>query len=196
VSDTSSFLREHPFGHTEFLVGRARGGSQTAWQELHRRYHTMLVAQLQARIPGFARRRFDAEDVLQAALIRAWQSIDSFEYRGEGSFRRWLATLVVNTFRSELEAQQAERERGHETEVEPGTISAVAHGRDGELGLERAAMLEALGQLSDEDRDILIQRHFEELSFEAIAASQGCKRERARQMYSLAFGRLQRRLRA
>jgi RNA polymerase sigma-70 factor (ECF subfamily) len=196
VSDTSSFLREHPFGHTEFLVGRARGGSQTAWQELHRRYHTMLVAQLQARIPGFARRRFDAEDVLQAALIRAWQSIDSFEYRGEGSFRRWLATLVVNTFRNELEAQRAERERGHETEVEPGAISAVAHGRDGELGLERAAVLEALGQLSDEDRDILIQRHFEELSFEAIAASQGCKRERARQLYSLAFERLQRRLRA
>ena len=196
MTDTSSFLRENPFGHTEFLVGKVRGGSQAAWEELYRRYRTMLVAQVQARIPGFALRRFDAEDVLQTALTRAWQNIDSFEYRGEGSFRRWLATLVVNAFLNELKRQRAEREGAHETEVEPGQVTAAEHARDRELGQQSAAMLEALGQMTDEDRDILIQRHFEELSFEAIASIQGCKREQARQHYSQAFERLQQRLRA
>jgi RNA polymerase sigma-70 factor (ECF subfamily) len=194
VTDTTSFLRDHPVGHTDFLVGKARGGSQTAWQELHRRYHKMLVAQIQARIPGFARRRFDAEDVLQAALTRAWQNIHAFEYRGEGSFRCWLATLVVNTFLGELKAQRAARARAHETEAEPAPIDAAAHVRDGAVHAQRSAMLEALGEMSDEDRDILIQRHFEELSFDDIAAIQGCPRARARELYSQAFGRLQRRL--
>ena len=198
MGDTSGFLRENPFGHTEFLVGKARGGSDSAWREIDRRYHTMLMAQVQARIPGFARRRFDAEDVLQTALTKAVQSIGSFEYRGEGSFRCWLATLVVNTFQNELKSQRAAREQPHETEVEHELDARMVHASQqaSQLGQRRTAMLEVLGELSDEDRDILIQRHFEELSFDAIAAIQGCKREQARQLYSLAFERLQRRLRA
>ena len=56
-------------------------------------------------------------------------------------------------------------------------------------------MLEALGQLGEEDRDILIQRVFEERSFEAIAESLECPRERIRQLYAVAIQRLQRELR-
>jgi DNA-directed RNA polymerase specialized sigma24 family protein len=51
-------------------------------------------------------------------------------------------------------------------------------------------MIEALGQMDDVDRDILIQRHFEGLNFEQIAAIQGCKREKARTLYNQASKRL------
>jgi DNA-directed RNA polymerase specialized sigma24 family protein len=57
-------------------------------------------------------------------------------------------------------------------------------------------MLEAMGKLSDEDRDILIQKNVEELSFDAIAAVLGCSRERAREKYATALERLERRMRA
>src|SRR5262245_52676102 len=111
MGDTTRWLRDHPIGNTEFLVDKAKAGSQTAWNEIYKRYRTMLVANVQARISGYARRRFDSEDVLQLAFFRAWQCIQSFEYRGEGSFRRWLATLVVNTFRNE--DKRRKDEHGH-----------------------------------------------------------------------------------
>ena len=57
-------------------------------------------------------------------------------------------------------------------------------------------MLEAIGQLEEEDRDILIQRHFEDMTFDEIARIQECPRERARTIYAQALARLQRRLRA
>jgi RNA polymerase sigma-70 factor (ECF subfamily) len=192
VDSTTSFLRKNPDAHTEFLVGKARAGSETAWRELFSRYRKMLVAQVQARIPGFARRRFDAEDVLQAAFVRAWRNIESFEYRGEGSFRRWLATLVVNTFQTELRSQG--RAEHQESETELSRVADQAALREGELDRERVAMLEAMGELGEEDRDILIQRVFEELSFDAIAEIMGCGREAARQLYTQAVQRLQRRL--
>jgi len=193
VSGTSKYLGENP--GTEVLVGKAKEGSQTAWREIHRRYRTMLVAQVQARIPGFARRRFDADDVLQEALLKVVQDIHAFEYRGEGSFRCWLATLVVNTFRNELRKQRAEHEKHPETAVRP-EHEHEAGKRSCEIDERKASMLEALGQMTDEERDILIQRHFEERTFDDIASILGCKREMARQKYSLAFERLQKRLRA
>ena len=98
MEDTTEFLRKNPEGHTEFLIERARSGSSTAWREIYRRYRKMLIVQIQARIPGYARRRFDEEDVLQQVLAKVYACIESFEYRGEGSFRRWLARLIVNEF--------------------------------------------------------------------------------------------------
>lgn len=189
MGDTSSNLRDRQIGNTEFLVGKAKAGSEAAWKEIYARYKTMLVAQVQARIPGFARRRFDADDVLQVAIMRAWQSLPDFEYRGDGSFRRWLATLVIRTFDSAL------RDGRPDVGAEERGLSKVEDESSGlslELRQERVAMLEALGKMDDEDRDLLIQRHFEELSFEQIGEILGCSREKARGLYTLAFQRLQR----
>ena len=190
MSDSSN-LRDTSSGHTDVLLSRARSGSEEAWNILYLRYRRMLIAHVQARIPGLARRRFDAEDVLQTAVTRAWQNLDTFQYDGEGSFRRWLATLVVNSCLNELRgawpalevpalvlAEQEERE---------------AHARN-QLDETRSSMLEAMGQLSAEDRDILIQRHIEELSFDAIAEIQSCTREKARALYASALERLERRM--
>lgn len=192
MGETSSYLRDHPAENTEYLVNKAKAGSQAAWERIYAQYRKMLIAHVQARIFGFARRRFDAEDLLQIAFKNAWMSIRDFEYRGEGSFRRWLATLIVNAFQNELRHPHVEAapNEGGELEALPVPQAEV------ELGVDRTAMLEALGLLDDEDRDILIQRHFEELSFEDIARIQGCARESARTIYAQALKRLQRKLRA
>ena len=189
MGETSSDLRNKRIGNTEFLVGKAKAGSEAAWKEIYARYRTMLVAQVQARIPGYARRRFDADDVLQTAFMRAWQSIPDFEYRGDGSFRRWLATLVIRSFDS------ARRNRRPDARADEGGLERVedeSSGLELETCQERAEMLEAMGGMSDEDRDILIQRHVEELTFEQIGEVLGVPRESARQQYMQAFRRLQR----
>ena len=38
----------------------------------------------------------DVKDVLQEAFIKAFQSMDRFSWRGEGSLKAWLTRIVVN----------------------------------------------------------------------------------------------------
>ncbi len=192
MGETTRFLREHPEHNTEFLVAKAKENSQDAWRILLERYHTMLIAHVRVRIPGFARRSFDAEDALQIACMKAHEAIGDFTYRGEGAFRRWLATLAVNAFRSELRKRSHEHAQiaGGDEALEDLPESETRAGVDAQL----AAVLEAMGGMSEEDRDILIQRDFERMTFEEIARTEGWPRERARTLYLEAFKRLQGRL--
>ncbi|HEX6885049.1 MAG TPA: sigma-70 family RNA polymerase sigma factor [Planctomycetota bacterium] len=181
---------------TDLLLGRARGGDQEAWRRLFERYRKMLRAHVEARIRGFARRRLDADDVLQAAFTRAWQQIERFEYQGEGSFRRWLARVVVNTCNDELAANWSGSLQEGATEQALADQAERAAQEWDERENRRIAMMEAMGQLEEEERDILIQRIVEELSFEAIGRNLGCSREKARELYAAAQQRLVRRMSA
>ena len=41
-------------------------------------------------------RREDTEDVVISAFNKAFSKLENFEYRGEGSFQKWLNTIAVN----------------------------------------------------------------------------------------------------
>jgi RNA polymerase sigma-70 factor, ECF subfamily len=175
---------------TDVLLGQAKSGSQDAWKRLFQRYHKMLLAHVQARIRGLARRRQDAEDLLQAGFLRAWQKIESFVYEGEGSFRRWLATVVVHTCLNELEKRRTGL-------LQSGSLAdhdQLQAQQRSDQEERRVAMIEAMGGLDEEDRDVLIQRVVEELGFEEIGKNLGCSREKARERYAAATERLARRV--
>jgi RNA polymerase sigma-70 factor (ECF subfamily) len=191
MGDTSSYLRDNPVGNTEFLVGKAKEGSQAAWEEILERYRKMLRMHVRARLK-LARRDSELDDVLQSAFLKAFQHIAKFEYRGEGSFRRWLATLVVRTYLNEIKA------RGPESGANDGALEHLEDEASTSRlaqSSEQTALLEALGKLDDEDRDILIQK-MEDLSFERIAENLGVSREAARKRYALAQERLLRLMQA
>jgi RNA polymerase sigma-70 factor (ECF subfamily) len=175
------------------LVGRARGGSQAAWDAIYARYRKMLLAHVQARLPGFARRRLDAEDVLQTALLRAWQGLDTYEYRGEGTFRHWLARIVSNTCVDLVKNEGSAVLQVLETAALERGAAKEAHDMD-ERERRKDALLEAMGQMSEEDRDLLIQRNVEMLSFSAIGDILGFSREKARELYAAASDQLRRRM--
>lgn len=194
MEDTANFLRQNPDGHTEFLVDRARAGSAAAWTEIWRRYRKMLVVQIQSRIQGYARRRFDEDDLLQEVFAKAWTHIQSFEYRGEGSFRRWLGTLIVNEFRSKMKSQPVEHVRSApEDHHLSGEVDPDAPGQE-QLAEDQATLLENMGQLDDEDRDLLSLRYFEDRTWDEIALVFECSRDTARQRFDRAMARLERRM--
>ena len=184
MGDTSSYLRDHPIGNTEFLVGKAKEGSQAAWEVILDRYRKMLKVHVRSRLGA----GFEPEDVLQTAFMKAFQHIETFEYRGEGSFRRWLATLVIRSCANERKVRRPE------TDVDGALEHVEDQGSSSKLEqyTEQASLLEALGKLDDDDRDILIQRKIEELSFEKIGENLGVSREAARKRYALAQERLRR----
>jgi RNA polymerase sigma-70 factor (ECF subfamily) len=72
----------------EELARRARAGSLKCFDELARRYQVPLMRLIQRQSPS----RHDAEDVIQEAFLRAWQSIGS--YREGAPFKPWLYIIA------------------------------------------------------------------------------------------------------
>ncbi len=184
---------------TQDLLRRARRGSNVAWEVFYRRYRRFLIFAVQMRIPGFAQRQFDAEDVLQSAFLSAWQEIQSFEYRGEGSFRSWLRGIVVNHFRNKLRAHERRRQQmlvesqamGSDELADDRTSSndpaaAAARAED------EARFIQKLRELSEEDQEILGMRIFERLAWSDIGAIIDCDRVTARRRCGEAVKRLER----
>lgn len=108
---------------TEELVRAARAGDELAWARIGERYRSALRFLMRGRIPPFARRRFDTDDLYQSALFRAFREIDTYEYRGEGSFRRWLVRILMNRLMSRLrELNAGRRDVGREEQVASGIV--------------------------------------------------------------------------
>jgi len=72
------------------LLSEARSGDEEAFAELCLRYRGILMN----KIYRIVRHREDAEDVLQEALLKAYQHLDSF--RGACRFSTWLTRIGIN----------------------------------------------------------------------------------------------------
>jgi RNA polymerase sigma factor (sigma-70 family) len=118
----------------------------------------------------------DAEDVIQDACLRAFQSL---EYYSGGNARAWLMTITRNvafTFLARrrslglvLSGDQPEAERVMDLEPDPratpeATVIAKA---------EAAALEAAIAQLPAVYREALVLREFNELSYKEIAELTG-----------------------
>ncbi|WP_010251530.1 RNA polymerase sigma factor [Myroides injenensis] len=74
------------------LVKRLVEKQQSAWKELYQSYSGRLAYACSRYLSN----EDDVQDVLQESFIKMYHSIDSFEYRGEGSLRAWLTRIVIN----------------------------------------------------------------------------------------------------
>ncbi|MEW6072636.1 MAG: sigma-70 family RNA polymerase sigma factor [Planctomycetota bacterium] len=182
---------------TQDLLDRARNGSQVAWEVFYRRYRAFLVFAVRMRLPGFAQRSFDAEDVLQSAFLSAWQEIQRFEYAGEGSFRNWLREIVLNNFRNKLRHHGADQ-RAMEAGFQKRAAASSEGERDEDPALhtakeeEEARLLGKLSELPGEDQEILGMRIFERLSWTEIGKILKCDRATVRRRCVEAIKRLER----
>jgi RNA polymerase sigma factor (sigma-70 family) len=75
----------------ETLIEACRQGSRSAYELLYRRYgYSLYSCALR-----YVSNRHRAEDVLQEALIKIFQSIHTFQH--EGNFEGWLKRIVIRT---------------------------------------------------------------------------------------------------
>ncbi len=74
------------------LLERARNGDRVAVREIYDRFSGYLAATCARFLPDPR----DQKDVLQESFVKIFTSLDSFDFRGEGSLKAWMRRILVN----------------------------------------------------------------------------------------------------
>lgn len=74
------------------LLDAIHRGDRQALRRLYDRFSAYVMA-ISLR---YIHDREDAKDVMQESFIKIFNSINGFEYRGEGSLKGWVSTVVMN----------------------------------------------------------------------------------------------------
>ena len=155
-------MREDP-GDDKDLVARLRAGEPRAFEDLVRGY--------QHRVFGVAFRmlnnRAEAEDIAQDVFLRVHRAIGAF--RGEARLSTWLYGITSNLCLNRLVSADRTRMRHDEEAV----MRAPSDAADATAAMERseveAALRQAIAELPDERRIVIVLRDLEGLSYEEIA---------------------------
>jgi len=91
------------------LIERAQQGCAEALNELFTRYYGVMVQLARKRIGGRLGQKEDADDLAQTTFREATRDFGQYEYRGEGSFLRWLAQILQNKIRDKAEFYSASK---------------------------------------------------------------------------------------
>ncbi len=88
---------------TEQLVTLAKGGDDSAAEQLCRLYGERVRRMIRLRMGREIRSKLDSMDLVQNALISALGGLQDFTYRNEGDFLRWLTRITQNELRDNLD---------------------------------------------------------------------------------------------
>ncbi len=152
------------------LVERARSGGQQAFEELCLGLRERLLATIRSRLGPAAHQGTDPEDVLQASFAKALQSMQRFEWRGDGSFRRWLESIAIH------ETLDVVRHQGRRTMLRIDR-DLTGDGTSPSKGIRRRERLDRLEvsmkALSPDYRTVLRLSRMDGLSIKEIANQMG-----------------------
>jgi RNA polymerase sigma-70 factor (ECF subfamily) len=156
-----------PVPTDEQLVEAFRGGDQTGFRELVRRYQRTVYG-LAYRAAG---NHADADDLAQDIFLRVYRSLGRF--RGDSAFRTWLFRIILNRLSSHRRGTA--RERARRTGRDPGRVAAAGS----HLGTlireeERVRLAEEVHRLPERQRDTVILRFYQGLKYREIAEVLGC----------------------
>lgn len=162
------------------LVALARSGRRAAFAQLMRRCNQRLFRVAR----GVMHDDSEAEDVVQAAYVQAFEHLDTF--RGEAAVLTWLTRIVLNEAHMRLRARRpvvgieaidAAQQEGGRVLAFPnraGTEDPAAAASRREI---RALLERAIDDLPEAFRLVFMMREIEECSVEETATSLGLRPE-------------------
>ena len=149
--------------YEKLLVLRAQLADESAFAELVERYHARLLFYL-ARLLGETHR---AEDVLQEVWLDAWRGLARLE--AAGAWRVWLYRIARDRANRDL------RKR-HLTIGGLDEQTLVSPPDDHELSAEELSLVRAaIDKLPADQREAVLLRYVEGMSYDEIAAVAGCQ---------------------
>lgn len=191
-------LPEEP---TQDLIRAAQRGNTEAWRCLDERYRVALTLFMRGRIPSPARSRFDTDDLLQSAFLSAFRELDTYEYRGEGSFLAWMTRILESRLKNRVRsgntlARDVRRNERYSTEHElsaaqqrtPSPSEIFSRAED------NARLLAAVADLEPDLRTAITLHFFDKRPIVQVARELGLDaktvRRRLSQAITILLGRL------
>ncbi|MCJ0742651.1 sigma-70 family RNA polymerase sigma factor [Pedobacter sp. CYS-01] len=144
-------------------------GNESAIEELLRRHKTKVYTSIYLLVKD----QYLAEDIFQDAFIKVINTLRSGRYNEEGKFLPWVMriahNLVIDYFRKEKRSPTVTSADGttdvlnfiqiHEESAEERMLREQTH----------ADLRVMIHRLPDEQKEVLIMRHYADLSFKEIA---------------------------
>ncbi|MDG3008158.1 sigma-70 family RNA polymerase sigma factor [Paludisphaera mucosa] len=188
------------------LIRRVGEGDEEALGELFGAHRERLKRLVRLRLDRRLQRRVDPSDVLQEAYLDLAKKLPAYASKPSLPFFLWVRLVVVERLirihRTHLDAaaRDAGREvslhRGGEPRADSASIAAQLLGRvtsasRAAVRAERRVQLEAtLDAMDPVDREVIVLRHFEELSNDEAASVLGLSKAAASKRYVRAMLKL------
>lgn len=157
------------------LIKKARAGDRAAFAGLYRGYKDALYRYAYFKLGNHA----DAQDAVSACVTEAYRGIGTL--KNEKAFGGWLFRILYRECCSLLRLKMQQRETQRLEDVQ------IAYADDLSLAPE---LKEALGILSDEERDIVLLSAVAEYNSREIADMLGLKHATVRSKLSRALAKM------
>jgi RNA polymerase sigma-70 factor (ECF subfamily) len=191
---------------TQELLIRAQGGEPAAVNQLMERHRQSLRQMVQLRMDRVLSQRIDASDIVQDVLLEASQRLEDYIKDARMPFHLWLRQLakdqLIDTHRRHRVAQRRSLDREQSlvqhSNADHSSLDLAAQLRDQELTPAAAALrkefqqrfYQALEQLEEDDRELILMRHVEQLSNSDVAQALGLSQPAAGMRHLRALRRL------
>lgn len=173
---------------TVALIERARAGDREAYDRLFALAFERARLFVRMRLGPALRTKLDSRDVLQEAYVEAHRAFERFEYRGPGSFTKWLCRIIENRIRGLADHHGAKKRtppggHAHASRIlerleasTAGPATRVARHDANER------LLAGMDELADEQREVLLLRFFQDRTIDEIASLTGHSATTARRL--------------
>ena len=154
------------------LIAAYKGGNEDAFEKLLDKYKNKVYTKVYLIVKD----RFLAEDLLQEVFIKAIDKIKSGTYNEEGKFGPWIVriahNLAIDNFR------KAKRYPTVRAENQDLLFNTIAFSEDSveerQIKEDTNNKLKSLIELLPENqKEVLLMRHYADMSFQEIAESTG-----------------------
>ncbi|MFY0651573.1 MAG: sigma-70 family RNA polymerase sigma factor [Cyclobacteriaceae bacterium] len=152
------------------LVSQYKSGSEEAFEELVSRHKSRVFTTIYLIVKD----KYVAEDLLQDTFIKVVNTIKSGRYNEEGKFLPWVLriahNLAIDYFRKEKRYPTIVMEDGSRVfntlEFAEDSIESLQIKND-----TNALLKKLVQELPESQREVLIMRHYMQMSFQDIAES-------------------------
>ena len=191
---------------TEELLDGVRHGDDEAAGRLLDRHREALRRMIHMRLDRKIQRRVDASDIVQDVLVEANQRLAAYLENPAMPFHLWLRHLARDRIIDVHRRHRVSAKRSVDREqpmvaaanLDRSTLELAAQLLDRELTPAAAATMRELQQrfeaaidlLDEHDREVVLMRHFEQLSNQEVAAALKLSEPAASMRYLRAMRRL------
>lgn len=188
---------------SRYLIERAGAGDREALDRLFARALPRLRALLAVKAGPALRQRLDLDDLVQEAYVEAVRQFEGYAWQGPDSFFRWLATVAIHRLQNVARMERAEKRDarrevplvGAETAMRFGGVTDASDPGPGPRTLTVGAeagdrMQQALGQLADADREVIVLARMQGLPLQEVADRIGRTRNATALLLSRALRKL------